>query len=203
MILTAPILSAALNVQERRAALWVDHLNETIERFDIPSLLHIAAFLAQVGHESARLLVTEENLNYSANGLRSVFPKYFTPEQANEYARKPKAIANRVYANRMGNGSEASGDGWKFRGKGLIQITGKDNHTRCGEALGIDLVNQPDLLLQPLYAALSAGWFWQSNGLNKYAANIETLTKKINGGLNGLEDRKALFASSCKALGVT
>jgi putative chitinase len=202
MILTTAQLRNALDIPTKRAELWVDPINETLERFKINEAIQIAAFLAQVGHESAQLSVTEENLNYSANGLRSVFPKYFTVEQADQYARKPEKIANRVYANRMGNGDEASGDGWRYRGKGLIQITGKHNHERCGNSLGLDLIANPELLLETTNAALSAGWFWYSRGLNGIAGDIRAVTKVINGGLNGLEDRQRLFKLSKMALGV-
>lgn len=204
MILTAAQLAQALDCQKSRAELWIDPINAALDRYEINEPILIAAFLAQIGHESARLTAVEENLNYSANGLRSTFPKYFTTQQAGAYARKPKAIANRVYANRMGNGDERSGDGWRYRGKGLIQITGKDNHAACGEALGLDLLTAPELLMQPVYAAMSAAWYWASRGLNKRARDndIRDETRVINGGTHGLADRQALYDAARAAIGV-
>jgi putative chitinase len=202
MILTTAQLRNALDIPNKRAELWIDPINMTLERFKITEPIHIAAFLAQAGHESAQLSMVEENLNYSSNGLRSVFSKYFTIDQADEYAREPEKIANRVYANRMGNGDEASGDGWRYRGKGLIQITGKHNHEKCGQALGLDLIAHPELLLETINAALSAGWFWYSRGLNGLAGDIRAVTKVVNGGTNGLDDRQRLFKLSKMALGV-
>ena len=171
---------------------YIDALNKVLPENNIDTPLRICHFLAQIIHESGHLKYNSENLNYSASALKSVFKKYFpNDELANQYARKPEMIANRVYANRMGNGNEASGDGWKYRGRGLIQLTGKNNYTSCGNDLEIDLINSPDLLLVPEYALKSACWFWNKNKLNQYADNddITTITKKINGGTNGLEDR--------------
>jgi len=202
MILTTAQLRNALDIPSKRAELWVDPINATLDRFKITEPNVVAAFLAQVGHESGQLYHTEENLNYSTNRLRSVFPKYFNIDQAEEYARQPQRIANRVYANRMGNGDEASGDGWRYRGKGLIQITGKENHRRCGNALDLDLIAEPDLLIEPLNAALSAGWFWYSRGLSGIADDIRAVTRVVNGGSNGLEDRKKLYKLAKLSLGV-
>lgn len=164
----------------------------------------MAAFLAQVAHESACLKYTSENLNYSATGLLKVFGKYFSPDQAQQYARNPEMIANRVYANRMGNGPEESGDGWKYRGRGLIQLTGRDNYELLSHALGVDFIKDPDLLEKPAAAALSAGWYWHTNGLNTIADidGFERITRKINGGLNGLADRKEQWARCRQALHV-
>ena len=160
--------------------------------------LRKAHFLAQVAHESGGLKYSAENLNYSAQGLRSVFGKYFkTNDIAALYARKPEKIANRVYADRMGNGNEASGDGWKFRGRGLIQLTGKDNYQQFAKDYGIDCVNNPDLLLDPQFALASACWFWQKRNLNTFADkdDIVMVTKRINGGVNGLNDRQQYLDS--------
>lgn len=171
---------------------YIDALNKVLPENGIDTPLRACHFLAQIIHESGHLKYNAENLNYSASALQSVFKKYFPNETiANEYARKPEKIANRVYANRMGNGSEASGDGWKYRGRGLIQLTGKNNYTSCGNDLGIDLVNNPDLLLVPEYALKSACWYWNKNKLNDYADkdDINTITRRINGGINGLADR--------------
>lgn len=167
------------------------------------------AFLAQVGHESAQLNRIEENLNYSAQALRIVFPKYFhTPQEASSYAHHPERIANRVYANRMGNGGEESGDGWKFRGRGLIQITGRDNYVSMSALMGKDLTVWPDALLMPLDACRSAALWWKANGLNALADKLaaderktfETITKRVNGGLNGLEDRWAIYLRAKSAI---
>ena len=167
-------------------------INEALVKFQINTPLRISHFLAQLLHESGNLLRTTENLNYGAPGLLSTFRKYFTVEQATQYARKPEKIAARVYANRMENGDEASGDGWKFRGRGYIQLTGKSNYKALTESLKVDFVANPDLVATPQYAALSAGWYWNSRNINKLADadDILGVTKAINGGTIGLEDRK-------------
>lgn len=174
---------------------WAAVLNEELPKYGIDTRARIAAFLGQVGHESAHLNVLVENLNYSAAGLRRVFPKYFpTDALAKEYARRPAAIASRVYASRMGNSDEKSGDGWRYRGRGLIQCTGKNNYRACSVHLFGDerLLENPDLLIEPKYAVLSALWFWSTNMLNAFADDIDALTKRVNGGTNGLADRKAI-----------
>ena len=151
-------------------------------------------FLAQCGHESAGFTRFNENLNYSAKALKGVFGRYFLDDKiASEYERKPEKIANRVYANRMGNGSENSGDGWKYRGRGILQLTGKANYEAFYKETGIDVINNPDLLSTDLSVAIkSAIWFWNKNKLNHYCDNDDFigLTKRINGGLNGLKDRQ-------------
>jgi putative chitinase len=156
--------------------------------FEINTPMRLAAFIAQVGHESGNLRFVKENLNYSAQGLVKVFPKYFNEQTAMQYQRNPEAIANRVYANRMGNGPEESGEGWAYRGRGLIQLTGKNNYYTCMEALGID---DPSYFETPEGAARSAAWFWHSRNLNAVAdtGDIKKMTKLINGGFIGLEDR--------------
>lgn len=169
-----------------------------MEKFAINTPLRLCHFLAQTGHESGGFKVTTENLNYSAAGLASIFKKYFTPESAEEYKRKPEKIANIVYANRMGNGNQASGDGWKHRGRGYIQLTGKDNYAAFDKAVEDDILANPDLVATK-YPLLSAAWFWSKNGLNAIADKgstdevITKVTKKINGGVIGLEDRKKHF----------
>jgi putative chitinase len=153
----------------------------------------IAGFLAQLAHESGGFNFVKENLNYSADGLRKTFAKYFpTDELAKAYARQPEKIANRVYANRMKNGDEASGDGFRFRGRGLIQLTGRDNYTRFAASLGISIDETIEYLETPSGAVASAGWFWDNNGLNQFCDKDDfiTLTKRINGGTIGLADRK-------------
>jgi putative chitinase len=173
---------------------WTAALVEVLPTYEINTPERIASFLAQCGHESAGFTVLQENLNYSAEGLNKIFHKYFpTLESAQPYARKPEMIANRVYANRMGNGDEHSGEGYKYRGRGPIQLTGKDNYAACSDFLFQDdtLLNDPDMLLDPEYALHSACWFWWKNDLNTFAdsADLVTMTKRINGGTIGLDDR--------------
>lgn len=168
---------------------------DTAAKFQINTPLRLAHFLAQCGHESGGFKATQENLNYSAKGLMGIFKKYFPTEAlANTYQRNPQKIANKVYANRMSNGDEASGDGYKFRGRGYIQLTGKANYTAFGKAIGEDILSNPDVV-SGKYALLSAAWFWSNNGLNKLAdggstdAVVTTITKRVNGGTIGLADR--------------
>ena len=171
---------------------WVEPLNETFERFNITSPRQQAAFIAQCGHECANFKILEENLNYKAATLMKLWPKRFpTIEIANEYAMKPQRIANKVYASRMGNRDEASGDGFRFRGRGCIQLTGHSGYYHAGQALGVDFVMNPDLVSTPKYAVLTAGWFWSTHGCNQLAdaADWSGLTKRINGGTIGLNER--------------
>lgn len=175
---------------------FTNGINDSISKFQINTTLRMQHFLAQVFHESSNLQLLQENLNYSANGLLGVFHKYFlTEDVAKQYERQPDKIANHVYANRMGNGDEASGDGSKYKGRGAIQLTGKDNYELLSKATGVDFLTHPEFLEEPKYAILSAAWFWSRNGFNELADknDIETITKKINGGLLGLDDRKAKF----------
>ena len=162
--------------------------------YEVNTPLRLAHFFAQIEHES-NLKPIEENLNYSASALKRVFKKYFPNDtMANFYARKPEKIANRVYADRMLNGPESSGDGWRYRGRGFIQITGKHNYTELSKDTGIDYVNSPDLLLSESDSMVSALWFWNRAKLNRYADNddVLTITKRINGGTNGLNHRTQL-----------
>lgn len=196
LLLTADILQHIMPAaSEEHISRYLDALNSQMNKFGINTPLRIAHFLAQIAHESGNLKYSSENLNYSQKALRTVFAKYFpTDELAQAYARKAEKIANRVYANRMHNGDEASGDGWKFRGRGLIQLTGRDNYTQCGKALKLDLINHPELLAdQPNVAVDAAAWFWYMRHLNTYADqdDIRHITQMINGGYNGLEDREA------------
>ena len=182
---------------------WVDALNETFVRFDIMNPLRQAAFIAQCGHECGNFKTLEENLFYKAETLMKLWPKRFpTLEFANQYAKNPKKIANMVYANRMGNRDEASGDGYRFRGRGCIQLTGHANYYHAGKALGEDFVMQPDLVATPRYAALSAGFFWNTQKLNNLADNqdIKMMTKKINGGFIGLADREKHYNHALSVL---
>ena len=202
---------------------WLPFIRETCEKYQINTDKRIASFLAQTAHESGGYTMLEENLNYSDATLATVWPNRFAVQEPdpnkpgktrpkkdekgknipNAFAkalhRKPEAIANTVYSNRMGNGTIESGEGWKHRGMGLKQLTGKDNHKRCGDALGVDFVSNPSLLLEPKWAALSAGWFWSANKLDAFADNddLEGQTKKVNGGLIGIDDRKKRY-KDCK-----
>jgi len=183
---------------------WLEPLKETFEKYGIDTSKRQAAFIGQCMHESAGFRTLEENLNYSAKALMATWPSRFSSEEvANQYARQPEKIANKVYGGRMGNADESSGEGWKYRGRGIKQLTGKENYERCGSGLGVDLVANPDLLLEPKYAALSAGWFWNKHGLNDLAdrGDIETMTKRINGGLLGLDARKAAIQKAESVLG--
>ncbi len=177
-----------------------------LERYQINTPLRVAHFIAQIAHESGSFRYSSENLNYSATALRSVFGKYFkTEDEANQYARKPEKIANRVYGGRMGNGDETTGEGWKFRGRGLIQLTGKENYQKCAKAIGKEIDKDPDKLASdPEAAVLAAGWFWDSRKLNNYADNddVMTITRRINGGTHGLDDRKAYLARAKQAFGL-
>ena len=171
---------------------WVDALNETFSRFNITTNNQKAMFIGQASHESGNFRLLEENLNYKAATLMRIWPKRFPNlEKANEYAGNPKKIANSVYSSRMGNRDENSGDGWRFRGRGIFQITGHSNVFHAGKALGVDFVKDPDLIATPKYAALTAGWFWDTHKLNPPADALDfnKITRTINGGLIGQEDR--------------
>jgi putative chitinase len=170
-------------------------LPETIEKFELNTSLRLAHFLAQAGHESGGFKAVNENLNYGAKGLRGIFGKYFpTDAKAALYERKPEKIANLVYGGRMGNGAEATGEGYKFRGRGYIQLTGKDNYSAFDKVVEENLIEQPDLVATK-YPLLSAAWFFHKNGLHKLAdggateAVVTTITKRVNGGTIGLPDR--------------
>jgi putative chitinase len=173
----------------------IDQIPAVVEKFGINNPLRLSHFLSQCGHESGNFRLTQENLNYSAKGLVGIFKKYFPTEAvATQYQRNPQKIANRVYASRMGNGDEASGDGFKFRGRGYIQLTGKTNYSAFDKTVEDDITANPDLVATK-YPLLSAAWFWSKNGLNTIAdagATDEVVTKatkKVNGGTIGLADR--------------
>ena len=167
---------------------------ETASKFEINTPLRLAHFLAQCGHESGGFKLTKENLNYSAEGLKKIFPKYFPGNLSESYAKNPEKIASKVYGGRMGNGDESTKEGYKFSGKGFIQLTGKDNYTAFGKSIGIDLISNPELVSEK-YALLSAAWFFNKNGLHKMAdggatdAVVTSITKRVNGGILGLSDR--------------
>ena len=210
--LTADALATVGPIPSERAAEWVQPLNEAMAAFGIDTPERGAAFLAQVMHESGDLARLEEDLIYSADRLVAVWPhRFFLPPDdaagranASDYANKPDALANLVYASRMGNGPPESGDGWAFRGRGLIQLTGRTSYTKASAALGIDLIATPDLLLQPEWAAKSAAWFWSMIRGNEFAdqnsaAAFEELTVAINGQTEGIEDRTALWTRAKEA----
>lgn len=202
---TVEAFARAADIPPDLAARWHPHVMEAASRFDFMAPSRLAMWIAQCGHESASFRRVEENLNYRASQLRAVWPRRFpTEEKALAFAHQPERIANHVYAGRLGNGPEASGDGWRFRGRGLVQVTGRSNYRACGAALGLDLEDAPELLATDLYAALSAGWFWDSRGLNGFAdrGDVEGATKRINGGLTGLTDRRARYERAAEALGV-
>jgi putative chitinase len=181
---------------------WLEPLENTFAKYEINTPQRQAAFIGQCAHESGNFKVLQENLNYSADGLMKTWPSRFsTIEIANQYARQPAKIAGKVYNGRLGNTSEE--EAAKYLGRGLIQLTGRENYANCGSSIGADLLADPTLLLEPRYAALSAGWFWNKKGLNSLAdsGDIETMTKRINGGLIGLDDRKAKIAKAEQVLG--
>lgn len=184
---------------------FIEPLNGAMEEFEINTPERQAAFLAQIAVESMQLTRMSENLNYSAHGLVSTFPSHFTEDEADDYEHHPERIANRAYANRNGNGDEASGDGWMFRGAGLIQLTGRDNHAACADALKEPADGFGDYLRKPEGACRSAAWFWSDfKHLNAYAdaGNFTSITKKINGGLNGQAERESFWKKAKEVLGV-
>lgn len=211
----------AAGIKRDVAERWLPHVQAAMERFNINTKNQVAAWLAQTAHESAGYTALVENLNYSADTMATVWPTRFAelgPDKKpkknekgknipNKFAmalhRQPEAIANAVYSNRMGNGNIESGEGWKFRGRGLKQLTGKFNHQKCSEGLGVDLVANPDMLLDPRYASLSAAWFWETNKCGPLAdsGDFVGLTKKINGGTIGLEDRTKRYKAVLAAMG--
>ncbi|WZX60560.1 glycoside hydrolase family 19 protein [Salmonella enterica subsp. diarizonae serovar 58:r:z53] len=194
----------AAGISAGLSARWYPHITAAMSEFGITAPLDQAMFIAQVGHESGGFTRIVENLNYSADGLKATFGKYFPGDTAQLYGRtadhpaNQKAIANIVYAHRMGNIEES--DGWNYRGRGLIQITGHDNYRDCGAGLGADLILSPQLLEQDEYAARSAAWFFASKGCLKRSGDIKAVTKIINGGTNGLDDRKARYEKAKSVL---
>jgi putative chitinase len=182
---------------------FVEPLNKAMEHFEINNSQRVAMFLAQVGHESGGLNHVAENLNYKAATLTKVFPKYFRDRDPEEYAHNPEKIANLVYGGRMGNGDEDSGDGYKYRGRGLIQLTGHDNYKHFSDALGMDIDDAVTYLETPEGAAMSAAWFWNSRHLNAVAdaGDVVKATKLINGGTIGLEERTELYNEALEIFG--
>lgn len=209
MQLTTSIIAASCGAAILRSSQWVQPLQAACDKYEINTPLRVAAFLATYGIESARLTALTENLNYSAEGLLATFPKYFTAEQAQQYANKPPMIANRAYANRNGNGDEASGDGWLFRGRAM-GITGRRNYLLCGIGIELDLTTTPALIEQPGYAAMASAWWWSNRNLNALAdaGNFLGLSRAVNLGSaaskampNSYSERLALYTSAKAALG--
>jgi putative chitinase len=181
---------------------WEAPLQAAFDKYEINTPQRQAAFIGQCAHESGNFKTLQENLNYSAEGLMKTWPSRFpTKEIADQYARQPAKIAGKVYNGRLGNTSEE--EAAKYLGRGLIQLTGKENYERCGSAIGVDLINEPTLLVEPNHAAMSAGWFWNKKGLNELADQQEhgQITKRINGGTLGLDDRIAKTTKAAQALG--
>jgi putative chitinase len=208
MIVTAANLEAAVGCHEVVAERWAPHIAAACDAYDITSAKQLAAFLAQVGHESQGLARTSENLNYGPQGLLSTWPSRFDRDRAGRYARQPERIANYVYANRLGNGNEASGDGFRYRGRGLLQVTGRANYEAMSELLlekfpdAPDLGDHPELLEQPKWAARSAAAYWSDHDLNALAeaGAFDAVTQRINGGSIGLQDRRDRYQRAKRAL---
>ncbi|WP_447870265.1 glycoside hydrolase family 19 protein [Serratia fonticola] len=198
----------AANIGAGLAARWFPHIEATFKEFGITSAVDQAMFIAQFGHESAGFTRVVESFNYSVAGLQSTFGKRLSKDQCAMLGRqrgetaapanRQAAIANLVYSGRMGN--KAAGDGWKYRGRGIPQITGLDNYRACSSVLKVDLVLVPELLEKDEYAMRAAGWFWSANKCGRFGADVAAVTKVINGGLNGIDDRKARFEIASKAL---
>lgn len=203
-MLTAISFQRATGVSDSLRDAWYPHIAASLSAFQISTPLRQAHFLAQTGHESAGFLKVEEGLNYSENALTAMFGKRITAEQARAYGRNAmhpanqKMIASIIYANRNGNGDVNSGDGYRYRGRGLIQITGKANYEALVKQLGADVVANPDLLLGYRFAAMSAAAWWKNHGLNELADSddVTRITRVINGGTNGLDDRKSRLSKS-------
>lgn len=235
--LTANVLTSCIGSLRETSKVWVGPISDVARDIDLSTVYRLAAFLAHIGHETNRLTEIVENMNYSSTRLSQVFGRYFTAAELKQYANKPESIGNRVYANRMGNGPEESGDGYAFRGRGLIHLTGRANYRCCGKALGLDLEGHPELAATPAVAAMTAGWFWKIHNLNELAdlgdiagiasrllerynperrstgmfwggvkhelvgdESIKLETLVINGGLNGLSDRLALYERTLAVL---
>lgn len=203
-------LLEAIGVRHALAVQWLPHISEAAHRYQIDTNpRRLAAWLATIAHESARLTMTVENLNYSAQGLAQTWPARYADmtgqpnATAIRIARKPEIIANLTYARRLGNGNAESGDGWRYRGRGLIQITGRDNYRASGNALHIDLITYPEQLESPFLAALSAAEWWHRHGCNVLAdtGDMAAITRRVNGGLTGLDDRLKLYSAALAYLG--
>ena len=194
----------AAGIAPTQARLFADAMQPACTRFEIKTPARLAAFLAQCSHESAGFTRLEEGLYYSTpERIRQIWPtRVPTMADAVRLCRNPQALANRVYANRLGNGNEASGDGWRYRGRGLIQITGRTNYQATGDALGTPYMMMPDWVAQPLHATLTAAWFWKSQGCNELAdaSQIDAITRRINGpGMVAAADRRTMFDEAMRA----
>lgn len=209
MRLTAAQLSRAAGLPLEQSSAWLPHINAAAWRASVVNAPRCAMFLAQLGHESGGFARLVESLDYTPDALLKTWPSRYTPELAQRHGRmrgapaNQEAIAAHVYNGRMGNRA-GTDDGWRYRGRGLIQITGRDNYRACGDALRLPLLAQPELLQEPEHAAMSAAWFWQLRSLNgpADARDVERCTRAINGGVNGLADRQARYRVACSALGV-
>jgi len=187
------------------ASEWFDAMNRVLPKWKIDSVNRVAGFVAQTAHESAGYTVLTENLNYSATALNKIFPKYFerAGRNASDYHRQPEKIANVIYANRMDNGDTSSGDGWRFRGGGILQLTGRHNYTQFSQQEGMTAEDATTFVRSPIGALASACWFWDTNDINDYCdkQDIVGMTKRINGGTIGLEDRKKHYEHALEVLG--
>lgn len=203
MITKEQLRRAIPDAKDSNIEKYYEPLIAAMEHYRINTKNRIAAFLANLAHESASFNTIQENLNYSAKRLIQVWPKHFRGRNLAHYAHQPQKIANVAYANRMGNGDKSSGDGWKYRGRGLIQLTGKTNYQMFSKAIGADIVGDPDWVLTPEGATISAAWFWDSRDLNKLAdaGNLREITRKINGGYHGHADRVRRYNHIRKVLG--
>ena len=188
--------------QNKEIDKWLDLINEILPKYKINTDLRVAAFLSQMGHESSDFVILTENLNYTAPRLLKVFPRHFNEANVNDYAGQPEKIANKVYGNRMANGPESSGDGWRFRGRGIIQLTGRENYARQAKRMGMALDEFVQFVITPKGALESACVFWVENGLNELAdkGDVLSITKRINGGTNGLKDRQTRYENAIKVL---
>jgi putative chitinase len=211
MQITTSIIVAGCGAALLRSAQWTTPLQTACDAYQINTPLRVAAFLATCGVECARLTALVENMNYSAAGLESTFGKYFTADEIPDFANKPPMIANRVYANRNGNGDEASGDGWLYRGRAVIGITGRTNYTLCALGVDLDLLNHPELLEQDANAAMAGAWYWSNNNLNSLAdaGNFLGVSKAVNlgspnapGTPGSYSERLALYTAAKQALGI-
>lgn len=202
MLTSNQLQAIVTTLSPAEAAAMLPSLTSAMDWAEINTAPRIGGFLSQCAHESAGFKVFSENLNYSAQGLLKTFGKYFNPTTAQAYSRQPQRIANRVYANRLGNGDEASGDGWRYRGRGAIQCTGKDKYVTLTDLFAVDFVNNPDLLATLQYAFLSAAWYWKDRRINALAdaKDIRKMTVAVNGGLNGYDDRLAYYTRARRVL---
>lgn len=198
----AKTLARAANIDGALAMKWAEPLTAAMDMFAIVTPIRRAHFIAQIGHESGSFARLVENLNYSAEGLLRTWPSRFDKATASAAARNPERIANIVYGGRMGNTDP--GDGWKYRGRGLIQLTGRENYRRAANATGLELLVHPELLEHTGEAATVAAWYWADRGLNPLAdaGKLEAITRKINGGVNGLVDRQERYLVAARVLGV-